>query len=65
MGFLTQSSASIFMMFSGHHLTNCLCFVNLKTTIDKSFQVVRHGPFDILGVGGGGLGFFSKKISLL
>ena len=26
---------------------------------------VRHGPFDILGGGGGvGLGFFSKKIFL-
>ena len=36
--------------------------INMKKIIIYA-KVFRHGPFDILG--GGGLGIFSKKISLL
>ena len=32
-------------------------------TASRTYRFIRHGPFDILG--GGGLGLFSKKISLL
>ena len=37
---------------------------NICKKASKQLNCLRHGPFDIRG-GGGGLGFFSKKISLL
>ena len=39
--------------------------VRMSDTIMNFSPILRHGPFDILGGGGGGAGIFWKKISLL
>ena len=57
-----MTKVSLVATVPGSSQVNRGCVTTKERSVENS---IRHGPFDIRGGGGGALGFFRKKISLL